>query len=169
MSEVGGPIDPDNEAHGLIMSVFGGSLQRRTEPDRNEGQHAMAAQAQFEGGSSADDRLAATNSPTPGRTPSRPKLLTANGSILWRSTSPQPQWSAGSSMSSQRAGRDAIAERLTADGIPSPSAHDPSRNPHCCGIAWSKSAIRAILINPRYTGLAGLEPAAKGQSADLRA
>ena len=26
--EVGGPIDPDNEAHDLIMSVFGGVLVR---------------------------------------------------------------------------------------------------------------------------------------------
>jgi hypothetical protein len=46
----------------------------------------------------------------------------------------------------------AIAERLTADGIASPSAHDPARNPHRCGIAWSKSAVRVILTNPRYTG-----------------
>ena len=46
----------------------------------------------------------------------------------------------------------AIAERLTADGIPCPSAHDPDRNRHRCGIAWSKYAIRAILTNPRYTG-----------------
>lgn len=46
----------------------------------------------------------------------------------------------------------AIAEGLTRDGIPSPSAHDPNRNRHRSGIAWSKSAIRAILTNPRYTG-----------------
>ncbi len=46
----------------------------------------------------------------------------------------------------------AIAEGLTADGIPSPSAHDPARNPHRTGIAWSKPALRAILTNPRYTG-----------------
>lgn len=46
----------------------------------------------------------------------------------------------------------AIAEGLTADGIPSPSAYDPDRNRHRSGIAWSKSAIRAILTNPRYTG-----------------
>jgi hypothetical protein len=38
------------------------------------------------------------------------------------------------------------------DGIPSPSAHDRERNSHRSGIAWSKSAIRAILNNPRYTG-----------------
>ena len=43
-------------------------------------------------------------------------------------------------------------EGLTRDGIPSPSAHDPARNRHRCGIAWNKFAVRAILINPRYTG-----------------
>lgn len=43
----------------------------------------------------------------------------------------------------------AIAEHLTRDGISCPSAHDPDRNRHRCGIAWSKSAIRAILTNPR--------------------
>lgn len=46
----------------------------------------------------------------------------------------------------------AIAERLTAEGIPSPPAHDPGRNRHRCGIAWNKYAVRAILANPRYTG-----------------
>jgi len=46
----------------------------------------------------------------------------------------------------------AIAEGLTRDGIPSPSAHDPARNRHRDGRAWSKSAVRAILTNPRYTG-----------------
>jgi hypothetical protein len=46
----------------------------------------------------------------------------------------------------------AIAERLTADGIPCPSVHDPDRNRHRSGVAWSKYAIRAILTNPRYTG-----------------
>ena len=33
-----------------------------------------------------------------------------------------------------------------------PSAHDPRRNQHRCGLAWSKGAVRAILGNPRYTG-----------------
>ncbi|WP_438490361.1 recombinase family protein [Streptomyces sp. S186] len=45
-----------------------------------------------------------------------------------------------------------MAEGLTADGIPCPSAHDRRRNPHRRGIAWSKGAVRAILSNPRYTG-----------------
>lgn len=49
-------------------------------------------------------------------------------------------------------GLKAIAEALTGDGIPSPSAHDPGRNRHRCGIAWSWTAVAAILANPRYTG-----------------
>ena len=46
----------------------------------------------------------------------------------------------------------AIAEGLTRDGVPSPSAHDRARNPHRDTRAWAKSAVRAILGNPRYTG-----------------
>ena len=45
-----------------------------------------------------------------------------------------------------------IAEALTRDGIACPSAHDPVRNRHRDGVAWSKSAVRTILRNPRYTG-----------------
>ena len=41
---------------------------------------------------------------------------------------------------------------MTDQGIPSPSAADPARNRHRDGRAWSKSAVRAILTNPRYTG-----------------
>jgi hypothetical protein len=47
------------------------------------------------------------------------------------------------------AGIYAIAEGLARDGIPCPSAHDPGRNRHRCGIAWSKGAVRAILTDPR--------------------
>src|SRR3954453_16881981 len=46
----------------------------------------------------------------------------------------------------------AIAEGLTRDQILSPSQHDPSRNRHRTGQGWAKSAVRAILGNPRYTG-----------------
>jgi hypothetical protein len=50
------------------------------------------------------------------------------------------------------AGLYAIAEALTRDGFACPSAHDRARNRHRSGVAWSKSAVRAILTNPRYTG-----------------
>jgi site-specific DNA recombinase len=46
----------------------------------------------------------------------------------------------------------AIAEQLTAQGISSPAGYDRVRTPHRPGRAWGKSAVRAILRNPRYTG-----------------
>jgi site-specific DNA recombinase len=51
-------------------------------------------------------------------------------------------------------GLQTIALRLNADGILSPSGHDPARNSHrATGHGrWAKSAVRAILANPRYTG-----------------
>ncbi|WP_088961411.1 recombinase family protein [Micromonospora purpureochromogenes] len=51
-----------------------------------------------------------------------------------------------------RDGLFTIAEGLTANHVPCPSAHDRARSPHRSGIAWSKSAVRVILTNPRYTG-----------------
>ncbi|MCD5351381.1 recombinase family protein [Kineosporia mesophila] len=49
-------------------------------------------------------------------------------------------------------GTAAIANRLTREGVPCPSAHDPVRNRHRSGAAWVASAVEAILRNPRYTG-----------------
>jgi site-specific DNA recombinase len=46
----------------------------------------------------------------------------------------------------------AIAEALIAAGFASPSQADPARNAHRTGEGWSKSAVRNILDNPRYTG-----------------
>jgi site-specific DNA recombinase len=43
-----------------------------------------------------------------------------------------------------------IAQRLTDDGVPSPSQYDPVRNRHRDPRGWSHSAIRAILDNPTY-------------------
>ena len=50
------------------------------------------------------------------------------------------------------AGYKHIATVLTNEGVPCPSAHDPTRNSHRPGHAWAMSAVRAILTNPRYLG-----------------
>ncbi|HXA32108.1 MAG TPA: recombinase family protein [Acidimicrobiales bacterium] len=42
----------------------------------------------------------------------------------------------------------AVAEGLTRDGIPSPSAHDPARNRHRDTRAWSKSAVLTLVYDP---------------------
>jgi site-specific DNA recombinase len=54
----------------------------------------------------------------------------------------------------ESAGLGAIAEGLNRDRIPSPSGHDPQRNQHRASAngAWGKSAVRAILGNPQYSG-----------------
>ncbi|MGH3967313.1 MAG: recombinase family protein, partial [Mycobacterium sp.] len=51
------------------------------------------------------------------------------------------------------AGLRYIAQRLTDDGVPSPSQYDPARNRHRDPRGWSHSAIRAILDNPTYRGV----------------
>ena len=87
-----------------------------------------------------------------GRTPIRPRPSTASDCTPWKSTTRPPGWSADSACSWTGTGSSAIAEHLTRHGIPCPSAHDPRRNSHRSGIAWSKGAVRSILTNPRYTG-----------------
>jgi site-specific DNA recombinase len=51
-------------------------------------------------------------------------------------------------------GLQRIAHGLTKKGIACPSQHDPARNSHRLQRdgSWDKSAVRAILRNPRYTG-----------------
>ncbi|MEN3608369.1 recombinase family protein [Plantactinospora sp. ZYX-F-223] len=151
--EVGGAVDPGSDAHDLVMSLHG----RMSKGERNRikvrVRSAMAAQAATEGRFLGGRppygyRLAdAGPHPNPGKA--------ADGKRLHR-LEPDPltapvvariyrEFLAGS-------GIYAIAERLTRDGIPSPSAADPRRNPHRPGNAWAKSAVRVILANPRYTG-----------------
>ena len=151
--EVGGPIDPDNEAHDLIMSVFGGVSKGERNRIRVRVRTAMATQAQIEG------RYLGGRPPYGYRLidvgPHPNPAKAADGKRLRALAIDEPaaavvrrtfaEFLAG-------AGIFAIAEGLTRDGIPCPSAHDPGRNRHRCGLAWSKGAVRAILTNPRYTG-----------------
>ncbi|TDB85603.1 recombinase family protein [Actinomadura sp. KC216] len=151
--EIGGPIDPANEAHDMIMSTFGSISKGERSRIKTRVRSTMAAMAQT------------TNRHIGGRPPYGYRLVDAG-------PHPNPSKAADGKRLHvmdidpyaaevvQRIfaefldgrGIFAIAERLTADGILSPSAYDRARNRHRSGLAWSKSAIRAILINPRYTG-----------------
>ncbi len=151
--EVGGPIDPDNEAHDLIMSVFGGVSKGERNRIRVRVRTAMATQAKVEGrylggrppyGYTLAD---AGPHPNPAKAADGKRLHclaidAAAAEVVRRIFA---EFLAGN-------GLYAIAEHLTRDGVPCPSAHDPARNRHRCGVAWSKFAVRAILANPRYTG-----------------
>jgi DNA invertase Pin-like site-specific DNA recombinase len=151
--EVGGPIDPANEAHDLVMSVFGGMSKGERNRVKIRVRTAMASQAQIEGrflGGRPPYGYAIVDAgphPNPAKAADGKRMHKLD---LDPETSPVVE----RIFSEFTAGRGifAIAEGLTRDGIPSPSAHDPQRNSHRSGIAWAKSAVRAILTNPRYTG-----------------
>ncbi|RSN03136.1 recombinase family protein [Nonomuraea sp. WAC 01424] len=151
--EVGGPIDPANEAHELIMSMFGGISKGERNRIKIRVRSSMAALAQVEGrylgGRPPYGYCLIDLGPHPN--PSK----AADGKRL-HGLGPHPVTHevVRRIFREFRAGKGllAIAEGLTRDGIPCPSAQDPDRNRHRDGIAWSKSAIRAIITNPRYTG-----------------
>lgn len=151
--EVGGPIDPESEAHDLIMSVFGGMSKGERSRIKIRVRSAMAAQAQVEG------RFLGGRPPYGyqiidlGPHPNPAKA--ADGKRL-HGLAPDPitapvvarifrEYLGGYGIFS-------IAQRLTNEGVLCPSAYDRKRNSHRSGIAWSKGAVRAILVNPRYTG-----------------
>ncbi|MEU6572518.1 recombinase family protein [Streptomyces sp. NPDC046805] len=151
--EVGGPIDPDNEAHDLVMSVFGGMSKGERNRIKIRVRTAMSSQAQLQGrylggrppygyriadaGSHPNPSKAAVGQrihklePDPTAAPIVRRIFT---------------------MYLDGMSDKAIAAQLTREGIPCPSAHDATRNPHRKKTAWQQGAVRAILINPRYTG-----------------
>ena len=151
--EVGGAVDPDSEAHDLVMSVFGGMSKGERTRIKIRVRSAMAAQAQVEGRFLGGRPPYGYRLADAGPHPNPAKA--ADGKRLRRL---EPD--SVSAPVVERIYREylhgigifAIAQRLTADDIPSPAAADPARNRHRTGIAWSKSAVRVILTNPRYTG-----------------
>jgi site-specific DNA recombinase len=151
--EVGGPIDPDSEAHDLIMSVFGGMSKGKRNRIKLRVRAAMAAQAAIEG-RFLDGRppygyriTDAGPHPNPAKAADGKRLHKLEPDL-------QTAWVVRRIFAEYLAGRGlfAIAEALTRDHVPSPSQHDTARNPHRTGEGWAKSAVRAILRNPRYTG-----------------
>ena len=151
--EVGGRVDPGSDAHDLVMNLYGGMSKGERNRIKIRVRSAMAAQAEVEGrflggrppyGYRLGDAGA---HPNPGKA--------AIGQRLHRlevdpTAAPFVRHIFAEYLSGK--GIYAVAEGLTRDGVPSPSAHDPERNRHRDTRAWSKSAVRAILMNPRYTG-----------------
>jgi DNA invertase Pin-like site-specific DNA recombinase len=151
--EVGGPIDPDNEAHDLVMSVFGGMSKGERNRVRIRVRSVMAAQAETEGrflgGRPPYGYLLADAGPHP-----NPAKAADGRRLHALAPDPETAWVVRRIFAEYLAGRGygAIAAGLTGDKILSPSAYDPARNSHRTGTAWDPSAVRSILGNPRYTG-----------------
>lgn len=151
--EIGGAINTANEAHEIIMNTYGGMSKGERNRDKIRVRAAMSDMARFEGrylggrppygytlvdvGPHPNPRKAAEGRRLRALVPD-----TNTSGVVQRIFA---EFIAGWGLLT-------IAEGLTRDGILCPSAYDPGRNSHRSGIAWAKSAIRAILLNPRYTG-----------------
>ena len=151
--EVGGAIDPESEAHDLVMSVFGGMSKGERNRVKIRVRSAMAAitatEGRYLGGRPPYGyRLAdAGPHPHPAKAAEGKRLKRLEADPV---TSKVVRWIFTQFLGGR--GLFDIAEELTREGVPSPSAADPARNKHRCQVAWSKSAVRVIITNPRYTG-----------------
>ncbi|MEV0827984.1 recombinase family protein [Nonomuraea rubra] len=151
--EVGGPIDPANEAHDMIMGVFGGLSKGERNRIRIRVRAAMTAitatEGRFLGGRPPYGYLLqdAGPHPNPGKAADGRRLRRLVADPV---TSDVVRWIYSEFLKGR--GYLNIAEDLTRQGILSPSASDPERNKHRDQQAWSKHTVRTILTNPRYTG-----------------
>lgn len=152
--EVGGAVDPGSEAHDLVMTLFGGMSKGERARIQMRVRTAMSALAQdttrYLGGRPPYGYRLVDAGPHPN--PAKASL----GQRLHR-LEPEPATSSVVEriyrMYAEGAGLRYIAQRLTDDGVPSPSQYDPARNRHRDPRGWSHSAIRAILDNPTYLGV----------------
>ncbi|MBO3736557.1 recombinase family protein [Actinoplanes flavus] len=151
--EVGGRIDPDNEGHEMVMSVFGGMCKGERNRIKVRVRTSMKSQTKLEGrylgGRPPYGYMLGDLGPHP-----NPAKAAAGKRLHGLIPDPQtaPVVQRIFAMYLDGYGLHAIGERLNRDGIPCPSAYDRARNKHRDGLAWAKSAIRVILNNPRYTG-----------------
>ena len=153
--EVGGPVDPGSEAHDMLMNLFGGMSKGERARVQIRVKAAMTDLAErtdrFLGGRPPYGYRLADAGPHP-----NPAKAVA-GQRLHR-LDPDPATAPVveriyTLFGVQHLGLRAIAEVLTAEGIPSPSAYDRARNLHRNPVGWSFSAVRAILANPTYQGV----------------
>jgi len=138
--EVGGQVDPGSDAHDLVMSLYGGMSKGERNRIKIRVRTAMAAQAardgRFLGGRPPYGyRLADLGPhPNPGKAAVGQRLHQLEPDPVTAAIVPRifAEFLGGR-------GLYAIAARLTADGVLSPSAYDRVRNRHRQGTAWSKT------------------------------
>ena len=167
--EVGGPIDPDSEAHDLIMSVFGGMSKGERNRVRIRVRSAMASQAavegRFLGGRPPYGYRIADAGPHPN------SAKAADGKRLHKlEPDPQTAWVVRRIFAEYLAGRGlfAIAEGAhpRPDPLPVPVRHGPQPAPHRGRMGQER--------RPRHLGQpplhrpAGLEQAAQRRDPPRR-
>ena len=151
--EIGGPIDPESEAHNLIMSMYAGMSKAERRRIQVRVRAAMSAQAEmdgrFLGGRPPYGYLLADGGPHP-----RPDLAVLGVRLHRLDLDPvaAPVVRRIFDMRLAGIGATRTAAALNAEGVRCPSAHDPRRNPHRSGAGWQAATVLAIIGNRRYTG-----------------
>ena len=151
--EVGGRVDPDSEAHDMLMSLFGGMSKGERSRIKLRVKTAMADLTEREGRFLGGRPPYGYRLADAGLHPNPEKA--AAGIQLHRlepdpATAPVVAEIFAAYLSGD--GFRTITQRLTDRGVPSPSAYDSHRNPHRTGRGWAFGTVRTILENPRYTG-----------------
>lgn len=151
--EAGGPIDPDSEAHTLIVSAYAAMSRAERRRIQIRVHAAMSAQAELEGrflgGRPPYGYRLVDAGPHP-----RPDLAVLGARSHRLDLNPVTSPAVRRIFEARLAGHGAkrIASTLNAEGVPRPSASDPDRNRHRSGAAWVQGSVLSILANPRYTG-----------------
>jgi DNA invertase Pin-like site-specific DNA recombinase len=154
LPEVSGPYDPLNAAHNLILAMHGilGREEREVIRKRVRNQQETAVRAgdpnHVGGRPPYGYRLVAVG-------PHRKKRRAAEGRQEHRLV-PDPTTApvVRRIFAAYLAGKSvrAIVRELNTDGIPCPSAADPSRNSHRRQDGWQVATISTMLRNITYTG-----------------
>ena len=153
LPEAGGSVDLAGGAHEQLMIGLGIQSKREITRTRIRVTRAMATKAReqgrYLGGRPPYGYRLADAGPHPNREHA------AWGRRAHRlepdpDTAPIVQWIFAQRLAGHSLAR--LARALNETGIPCPSAADPQRNPHRSKRAWTLSAVRTILANPRYTG-----------------
>ncbi len=155
LPEMGGPIRPDDEAQEMLMTMFGGLSKAERARLRVRVRGAMRAlvasgTGRFLGGRPPYGyRIIRTGRPHP-----NPKKAVYGIELTGLDPDPvtAPVIRLIYELRLAGLGYRAIADRLDREGHPPPSVHDPARNSHRHGSSWAVSAVRSIILNPRYKG-----------------
>ncbi|WP_157441781.1 recombinase family protein [Actinoplanes awajinensis] len=153
LPELEGPVDLAEPEHRAMLKMLGHQSQREVLRNRFRTSAAMAAQVREQGrnlgGRPPYGYLLVDAGPHPN------KVHAKWGRRLHRLdidpvAAPHVRWIFACRL--QGCSVSSIARALNERGVPSPSAHDPERNPHRRRTVWTLRTVAAILANPRYTG-----------------
>jgi DNA invertase Pin-like site-specific DNA recombinase len=153
LPETNGPVDLESPAHQALIMLLGHQSNREILRARFRTTMAMTAQARDQsrhlGGRPPYGYRLVDAGPHPNAIHARwgRRLHQLDPDPV---TAPHVRWIFAQRLTGSSAA--AIARALNERGVPCPSSHDPTRNPHRRGDAWTLRTVAEILANPRYTG-----------------